>query len=742
MGNIYHMSSADTVFDQDDIYTTKSTARFAAPVVDCANYYRALHEAIAKAQRSIFIVGWDIDSRIRLLRGEEEKASQLPSVISELIALKAKENPDLNVYLLRWDSSLAFFGMREIWAKEVWDDKTPSNVNTVLDGSIPMGGSQHQKIVIIDDELAFSGGMDVAVHRWDTRDHKIHEPERDDGDGSYGPFHDVQVAVSGPIVENLSKLVRWRWNRLVEENQQITEATHQTTSDELPHCWPQSVKPIFENIDCAVAQTIPFMDDAEPVQEVRKMLLTLIEQAEEFIYIENQFANRGEIAEALNKRLKACPKLRVLLVSSYQPEGAVETEAYWAGRIDFKKILENGIEDDRVLVAYSGSTNKDGIEGQKRVHAKVMVIDNTHFVIGSSNLTNRSMSLDTECDLMFAASNSEHNKQIAWFRNDLISEHAGWSVDEVQDFIDSPNTFEQLTQCKDKYAYCLNEADDKIFTDQSLQQLLTPISDPQEPIVPSIPLPNGHRFSVPNPSKRGLVIGAALLVIAILVGGGYFLSQHVDWMSKDHLQALLESLRDSPWAILAVCGIYVVAGILFFPVTVLSLAVAMVFGAVWGVVYGMAGVMASTAVLFLMGNLMGDKGLRDLAGPRINKIDKKFAENGIFGVAVIRMIPIAPFSLVNLVAGISSIKIMHFLAGTFLGMLPPMIVKAVVGGSIADIFRDPTPKHIAFLVGGIVAWFLLAYGSQRLVNFWQNRQGKNQPSKEDKSSPSTMQEQS
>jgi uncharacterized membrane protein YdjX (TVP38/TMEM64 family) len=531
----------------------------------------------------------------------------------------------------------------------------------------------------------------------------------------------VQVAVSGPIVTELSKLVRWRWNRLVEPEQQITEATNEDTLDELPNCWPESVEPVFENIPCGIAQTIPFMDATKPLQEVRRMLLALINQAESFIYIENQFANRGEIAEALNQRLKARPQLKVLIISSYQPEGTVECETYWAGRIDFKRILENGIEDGRIFMAYSGSTNKDGVAGQKRVHAKVMVIDNTHFVIGSSNLSNRSMALDTECDLVFEANKPEHKIKIAWFRNDLISEHAGWSVEEVQQFIDSSNTFEQLSRCKDEYAYCLQEAEDDIFTDQHLQGLITPFGDPQQPIFPPFLLPNGRRFQLPNPRKRTLIISVALFVVALLVGGGYLLSQNVDWMNQAHLKTLLSSLRDSPWALIAVCGIYIVAGLLFFPVTVLSLVVAMVFGATWGIVYGMAGVMCSTLVLFLIGNLIGDKGLRDLAGPRINKIDKKFAKNGIFGVAILRMIPIAPFSLVNLVAGISSIKLSHFLVGTFMGMFPPMIVKAIVGGSIADIFRDPRPKHIAFLIGGIVAWGCLAYGSQKLVNIWQRR---------------------
>ena len=126
----------------------------------------------------------------------------------------------------------------------------------------------------------------------------------------------------------------------------------------------------------------------------------------------------------------------------------------------------------------------------------------------------------------------------------------------------------------------------------------------------------------------------------------------------------------------------------------------------------------------IIGNFVGEKGLRSLLGPRINKIDKKFADNGILGVAIIRNIPVAPFSLVNMVAGVSSIKIHQFLIGTFIGMLPLMIVKGIVGGSIADILREPTPKHIAFLVAGVVAWLAVAYFSQKLINYVQKKANK------------------
>jgi len=158
----------------------------------------------------------------------------------------------------------------------------------------------------------------------------------------------------------------------------------------------------------------------------------------------------------------------------------------------------------------------------------------------------------------------------------------------------------------------------------------------------------------------------------------------------------------------------------------------MVFGAVWGVVYGMAGALCSTLLLFTIGHFMGEGGIKSLIGPRLNKIDKKFSDNGILGVAIIRNIPVAPFSLVNMVAGVSSIKLMQFMIGTFIGMLPLMIVKGAVGGSLADILREPTPKHIAFLVGGVIAWIAVAYGSQKLINFVQKKGNKEKSGSDDK----------
>ena len=76
----------------------------------------------------------------------------------------------------------------------------------------------------------------------------------------------------------------------------------------------------------------------------------------------------------------------------------------------------------------------------------------------------------------------------------------------------------------------------------------------------------------------------------------------------------------------------------------------------------------SSATMFGVGKLLGNAGLKKIGGPKVDAVDQKLKSSGIVGVAAIRMLPIAPFSLVNLVAGISSIGLFQFLMGTFLGM--------------------------------------------------------------------------
>lgn len=725
------MSASGSIFKQGENCWVTSTATFASPLIDCANYYRALHSSIVKAKHSIFIVGWDIDSRIRLLRGEEEAQSEAPSVVSDLLAWKAEQNPDINIYLLRWDSSLAFFAQREMWAKEVWDEKTPDNVKTELDDTIPMGGSQHQKIVVIDDELVFSGGMDVSTNRWDTRDHPVLSDERMGPDGEYGPLHDVQIVSSGPVVKDFADLVRWRWLRVAEDQPiDIREEALNGPDAPIPESWPEGVEPWFEAVECALARTIPFMDEVEPVQEVRHMLLDLISQAENLIYIENQFTTRQEIAEALNRRLKECPSLHVIIVSSYEPKGKFEQEAFWASRIEFKDILENGVEKDRVTMTYSSCQDMKGRKAYKRIHSKVMTIDDKYVVIGSSNLSNRSMSLDTEIDMVLHGDSENNRNQVARVRNDLLAEHTGREVEDTADLLNQNNPVTALLEGQLAHGYILTEVNDQVFTEQSDTNIFRSLSDPEEPLI-SLPTMDGSATPARNPRRRTIMIAIGTVVLAIIAGLLVWASYSIEWLSSENINAFLEKSRGTYFALPTVLMVYVIGGLLFFPVTVLSLAVAAIFGPIWGPIYGIMGALLSSATTFGIGKLLGNAGLKKVGGPKVDALDKKLKTSGIVGVAAIRMLPIAPFSLVNLVAGISSIGIVQFLVGTFLGMFPPMIAKGLVGDSITQIFRNPSPETISYLVGGIVLWGLMIWGSQKFARYYQERKQRNEAETEE-----------
>lgn len=715
------MTSQNNIFEPGENCWVESNATFAAPLIDCANYYKALHSSIVKAKHSIFIVGWDIDSRIRLIRGEDEAQSSAPSVISDLLKWKAEQTPDIQIYLLRWDSSLAFFAQRELWAKEAWDEKTPDNVKTELDDTIPMGGSQHQKIVVIDDELVFSGGMDVSTNRWDTRDHPVVSEERDGPDGEYGPLHDVQIVSSGPVVADFSKLVRWRWQRVANETPiAIRDNANINIDAPIPAAWPESYPPIFKNVECALARTIPFMDEVEPAQEVRHMLLDLIGQAESFIYIENQFTTRQEIAEELNRQLKLKPNLNVCIVSSYEPKGKFECEAFWASRIQFKTILESGISPERVKMTYSSIEDMQGKRAYKRIHSKVMTIDDKYLVIGSSNLSNRSMTLDTEIDTVLYGNTPENKQSVVNVRNDLLAEHTGRELEDMPAIFEQPNPVEALMQGQIAHGYILTEVRDEIFTEQSTANLFRSLSDPEEPLI-SIPTPGGTVLPARNPRRRSIMIAIGVTIVAVMCGLMYWASQSIPWLSSDSINAFLEESRGTYFALPTVLMVYVVGGILFFPVTVLSLAVAAIFGPIWGPIYGMMGALLSSAILFGIGKLSGNAGLKKLGGPKVAAVDEKLKRSGIVGVAAIRMLPIAPFSLVNLVAGISSIGIIQFLVGTFLGMFPPMIAKGLVGDSIAQIWQNPSVETISYLVAGIALWGLMIWGSQKFARYYQQR---------------------
>ena len=116
-----------------------------------------------------------------------------------------------------------------------------------------------------------------------------------------------------------------------------------------------------------------------------------------------------------------------------------------------------------------------------------------------------------------------------------------------------------------------------------------------------------------------------------------------------------------------------------------------------------------------IGALLGRDVLRDWMGPRLNRVRRRILRQGVLAVAAIRMVPVAPFTLVNMVAGASGIKLLEYTAGTLLGLLPGLILMSALGAQIVRIVKSPSAFEIALFAICVIAWIGLSLGIQAAI---------------------------
>ena len=389
-----------------------------AVIIDAEDYFRHLRSAMLHAQRRIMLVGWDFDGRIVL---DPKNENEGPSAVGPFITWLTERNPVLEVYLLRWDMGAlkALFRGTNIWTLAQW--LWHRRIHTKLDGHHPLGGSHHQKIVIIDDCLAFCGGIDVTAGRWDTRDHLDHDPYRKTSGGrSANPWHDTTLAVSGPIAAALSELACDRWQ--VAGGKPIGPVVGDSP------CWPEGLQANFEGINLAIARTEPAMDGEEGVHESEALFVAQIASARETIYIESQYFAGRLIAEAIAARLDEVNGPEIVIINPKTADGWLEPIAMDTARARLMEALKRRDVHGRLRMYHPYTAGGQAIY----CHAKVLIIDDRVLRLGSSNVNNRSMRLDSECDLALEATNDDVKARIRGVRNDLIAEHLGVSVERLQ----------------------------------------------------------------------------------------------------------------------------------------------------------------------------------------------------------------------------------------------------------------------------------------------------------------------
>jgi len=168
-----------------------------------------LASAFKRARRSILINGWQLDSRFRLFPSDAA-CPTFGDFLHELV----HRNRQLHIYVLLWDFAMIYATDREIVPLYAHPWRTHKRIHFLLDSGHPLGASHHQKIVVVDDAIAFAGGLDIADRRWDTPDHGADDPRRVDAyNRPYSPSHDVQLMIDGAAAGALGDLIRDRWRR-------------------------------------------------------------------------------------------------------------------------------------------------------------------------------------------------------------------------------------------------------------------------------------------------------------------------------------------------------------------------------------------------------------------------------------------------------------------------------------------------------------------------------------------------
>lgn len=392
-----------------------AASRRLAVLIDGCRYFEALAEAMARARRRIAIVGWDFDARMRLRPDRDERP--LATFLRELV----DACPTLEIHVLVWRNSL-FYGYNADFPNPFagsWSDHP--RIHYRLDDRHPVGSSHHQKIVCIDDALAFLGGIDLTQRRWDGATHAPDDPLRRTPDGEpHGPVHDVQVAVDGKAARCIAELVSERW-------QTAGGAPLEPLDPVLPGAdgdpWPAGLAADLRGQGVALARTRPAYGELGEVREIEQLNRDALAAARRFIYLETQYFAAPDVAELLSAHLRREDGPEIVIVATHNSEGWIEHYVMAHNRDHLFARLRADDRHGRLRllfpVADAGGTC------EIKVHSKVMIVDDRFLRVGSSNFNQRSLGMDTECDLAFEATGKTARAAITRIGTRLLAEHLG-----------------------------------------------------------------------------------------------------------------------------------------------------------------------------------------------------------------------------------------------------------------------------------------------------------------------------
>ncbi|MFC3096313.1 phospholipase D-like domain-containing protein [Alteraurantiacibacter palmitatis] len=402
-------------------------ARRARLLIDGEEYFATMQQAMLKARQRILMIGWDFDTRIHLAQGRrwwhKGRKAQYPRRLGSFIVWLARHNPGLEIRILKWSIGALQFLTRGSMLLDLVRWVPHRRIDFKFDTAHPPGCSHHQKIVVMDETFAVCGGIDMTQGRWDTREHRADDPRRTaPGGKAYGPWHDAALMMEGEVAVALADLGHTRWEHAGGKPLPRCTAPEQS-------CWPDGVEPHFKDVEIGIARSRAEHAGLAAVSEVEELFRRHIARARRFIYAENQYFASRAICEALARRLAEPDPPEIVIVHPASADGWLECLAMDTARTTLVEAIRELDGNDRFHI-YAPYADETPIY----VHAKLMIVDDEVLRVGSANFNNRSMGLDSECDVFIDArrpGNGHAAPAIRDLRLSLLGEHCGITPDEV-----------------------------------------------------------------------------------------------------------------------------------------------------------------------------------------------------------------------------------------------------------------------------------------------------------------------
>ncbi len=342
-------------------------------LVDGAAALPAIERAIRGARRHVHIAGWSITPHFPLTRDEP------PVVLRELLAETA-ERVDVRVLMWAGAPPRTFAPDRATVRDAAEGLARGTRVQVARDARSRAVHCHHEKLVIVDDEVAFVGGIDLTLlggDRYDTSAHPVR--------GRLG-WHDASSRLRGPAVADVAGHFAMRWS-------EVTGA---------PVPAPPAAAPPAGDVEVQVVRTLPERQyDAVRHGDFRilEAYVRALRSAEHLVYLESQFLWAPEVVDVLARKLRRPPHddFRVVVVL---PSRANNGQEDTRGQLAVLADADRAGDARRRFLAATLSARTGGTVERLYVHAKIGIVDDRWLTVGSANLNAHSLFNDSEMNVV------------------------------------------------------------------------------------------------------------------------------------------------------------------------------------------------------------------------------------------------------------------------------------------------------------------------------------------------------